>query len=232
MYIDTKHSPWYDRIWAALIFFTRIPFWRIHEPARESYKVVVEYWPLAGWLTGGLMAATLYLCSMWLPYIVAVLLAIVVRLLITGALHEDGLADFFDGFGVFQILQTLTVKYLRRAGAHYVYPVAHGNALLHASHACLPCHHRCQPLCKDAVGGAHNAALRTERGRSKGKDRVSPPRMEGRRWTRLAGSATDGYGDVRLAVHDMRCDTHPAHSLTRDALPLSLYPASVARLHR
>ena len=99
MYIDTKHSPWYDRIWAALIFFTRIPFWRIHEPARESYKVVVEYWPLAGWLTGGLMAATLYLCSMWLPYIVAVLLAIVVRFLITGALHEDGLADFFDGFG-------------------------------------------------------------------------------------------------------------------------------------
>ena len=45
------------------------------------------------------MAATLWLCSMLLPYAVAVLLAIVMRLLLTGALHEDGLADFIDGFG-------------------------------------------------------------------------------------------------------------------------------------
>ena len=99
MEVNIDQTRFYDRIWAALIFFTRLPFWRLHQPPKECYQMVVEHWPLAGWLTGGVMAATLYGASMVLPYQVAVLLAIVMRLLVTGALHEDGLADFLDGFG-------------------------------------------------------------------------------------------------------------------------------------
>ena len=90
---------WYDRPWAAFIFFTRLPFWRLHQPPRPCYSSVVEWWPLVGWLTGGIMAAILYFAPLVLPYSVAVLLAVVARILLTGALHEDGLADFFDGFG-------------------------------------------------------------------------------------------------------------------------------------
>ena len=78
---------WYDTLWAALIFFTRLPFWRVYQPPQASYKAVVEFWPLTGWLTGGAMAATLYFGSIILPWSVAVMVAIVVRLLITGALH-------------------------------------------------------------------------------------------------------------------------------------------------
>lgn len=90
---------WFDTLWAALIFFTRLPFWRVYQPPQASYKAVVECWPLTGWLTGGAMAATLYCGSTLFPWPVAVIAAIAVRLLITGALHEDGLADFLDGFG-------------------------------------------------------------------------------------------------------------------------------------
>ena len=99
MQTNIDQTRWYDRIWAAFIFFTRLPFWRLHQPPQTCYKTVVEHWPLTGWLTGGAMAATIYFGSLVLPYPVVIVLAIVVRLFITGALHEDGLADFLDGFG-------------------------------------------------------------------------------------------------------------------------------------
>lgn len=100
MRISLNTSKWYDNIWASFIFFTRLPFWRLHEPPKESYRTVVEHWPLTGWLTGGIMAAVIYFGGMILPHTIAVLMAIVARLLITGALHEDGLTDFFEVLAV------------------------------------------------------------------------------------------------------------------------------------
>ena len=87
------------KLLAALIFFTRLPFWRIAEVPPKHFKKVVELWPLTGLLTSGIMAFVLWISSLFFPIQIAVILSIISRLLITGALHEDGLADFFDGFG-------------------------------------------------------------------------------------------------------------------------------------
>ena len=88
----------FSRIWAAFIFLTRLPFWRIYQPPKKAYESVVEYWPLVGWLTAAISAAAIWFIA---PYnvLIATVAAIVLRILVTGALHEDGLADFLDGFG-------------------------------------------------------------------------------------------------------------------------------------
>lgn len=87
------------RLVAALSFFTRLPIWRIAQVPAEYYKRVVPLWPVAGLLTGGVTAAVFYGLSFLLPPLVAAAGAYASRLLVTGALHEDGLADFFDGMG-------------------------------------------------------------------------------------------------------------------------------------
>ena len=84
---------------AAFMFITRLPFWRLKEVPSECFKHVVPYWPWVGWLTGGIMVIVLWTCAQFMPISLAWILAIITRLFATGCLHEDGLADFFDGFG-------------------------------------------------------------------------------------------------------------------------------------
>ncbi len=88
-----------NNILAAFTFFTRLPFWKIKEVPAECFKHVVPYWSLTGWLTGGIMAGVLWLTGQIFPISIAWIIAIIARLLVTGCLHEDGLADFLDGFG-------------------------------------------------------------------------------------------------------------------------------------
>lgn len=84
---------------ASFIFFTRLPFWRLGTPPPDAFKRVVTLWPLTGWLTGGVCASVFWLCSHILSIETSVILAFAARAVLTGALHEDGLADCFDGFG-------------------------------------------------------------------------------------------------------------------------------------
>lgn len=87
------------RILAALIFFTRLPFWKIANVPSSCFKRIVELWPLVGWFTGSVMALVCYISHFFFSVDISVILALLSRIIITGALHEDGLADFCDAFG-------------------------------------------------------------------------------------------------------------------------------------
>lgn len=84
---------------AAITFFTRIPVWKLVEIPVESYRSIIQFWPLTGWITGGVLAGSWLGFSSIFPPTLAIILALLVRILLTGGLHEDGLGDFFDGFG-------------------------------------------------------------------------------------------------------------------------------------
>lgn len=90
----------FKQLLAAFIFFTRLPFWRLASVEASYFERVVPFWPVVGWLTGGIMALVAWASiQLGLSLGTAILLALAARVLVTGALHEDGFADFCDGFG-------------------------------------------------------------------------------------------------------------------------------------
>ena len=87
-------------IWTGLAFCTRLPLKLGSASAGNGLARAAWTFPLIGVLVG-LFAALIYWLADGLgllPFVSATL-AIVAALLLTGALHEDGLADTVDGFG-------------------------------------------------------------------------------------------------------------------------------------
>ncbi|MFA0964926.1 adenosylcobinamide-GDP ribazoletransferase [Roseivirga sp. BDSF3-8] len=83
----------------ALMFYTRIPVPAGIGHGADDLNKSTRYFPFIGWIVGGISALTYMLASLALPPSVAVLLSMVAGVWITGAFHEDGLADICDGFG-------------------------------------------------------------------------------------------------------------------------------------
>ena len=83
----------------ALQFFTRVPIPRWVGFEASWLQHASRYFPLVG-LFVALVVALVYAAAAWLwPAPVAVLLSTAAGLYLTGAFHEDGLADMCDGFG-------------------------------------------------------------------------------------------------------------------------------------
>ncbi|MDO9198483.1 adenosylcobinamide-GDP ribazoletransferase [Rhodoferax sp.] len=92
----------------SLQFFTRIPVtgrlagWVGYSPA--MLRASAGHFPGVGWLVGALVAGFAALLLAWLPAggyspLVVSVLSTAFGVLLTGAFHEDGLADVFDGLG-------------------------------------------------------------------------------------------------------------------------------------
>lgn len=83
----------------ALQYFTRLPMpaWTGHGHAQ--IEGVARYFPAVGWVVGSAAAGVLWLASFVLPASLPVLLSTAAGIWLTGAFHEDGLADTFDGLG-------------------------------------------------------------------------------------------------------------------------------------
>jgi len=98
-----------------------------------------KYFPAVGICIGLLSATVLLLAgAVWGP-VVAALLAVAASIVLSGALHEDGLADTADGFGGgWSVEKRLAIMKDSRIGAYGVLALAFGIALRVAALAEMP----------------------------------------------------------------------------------------------
>jgi adenosylcobinamide-GDP ribazoletransferase len=87
----------------AIQFLTRVPVPAVSRLPEAAIKAglgrAVGWYPLIGALVGATTATTYVVAQHLWPNIVAVLLALIVEARLTGAFHEDAVADFCDGIG-------------------------------------------------------------------------------------------------------------------------------------
>lgn len=119
-----QYHGWRRQGWllmTALAFMTRLPVPAATPLDRESLSACQRWFPLIGVLIG-LIAAVGYTLALQLwSQPVAVVIAMVLMVLVTGALHEDGLADTLDGLGGgWSVEQRLTIMKDSRVGSYGV----------------------------------------------------------------------------------------------------------------
>jgi adenosylcobinamide-GDP ribazoletransferase len=102
----------------AVMFFTRIPI-RFSNFDNADLNKATRYFPLVGILVGAVGALVFWLSDILLPLEIALLISMASTILLTGAFHEDGLADTVDGLGGgWSKEQVLTIMVDSRIGSY------------------------------------------------------------------------------------------------------------------
>lgn len=102
----------------AIMFFTRIPV-HFNQFDEADLNKSTRFFPLVGILVGAVGALVFWLADILLPVEIAVLLSMAATILLTGAFHEDGLADSIDGLGGgWSKEQVLTIMVDSRIGSY------------------------------------------------------------------------------------------------------------------
>ncbi|MEM6726102.1 MAG: adenosylcobinamide-GDP ribazoletransferase, partial [Bacteroidota bacterium] len=83
----------------ALMFYTRIPCPSNIDHSPDYINKATRYFPLIGWIVGGLSLLAFLLSLLLFEPAIAIIISLLIGVLVTGAFHEDGLADVVDGFG-------------------------------------------------------------------------------------------------------------------------------------
>ncbi|HLY55785.1 MAG TPA: adenosylcobinamide-GDP ribazoletransferase [Stellaceae bacterium] len=106
---------------AALRYFTGLPWPGGVSFSQERLDRSIRYLPLVGILVGLATGAAYLLAAVLWPAPVAVAVAMAAGAALTGGFHEDGLADFCDGFFVARDREaTLEIMKDPRLGSHGV----------------------------------------------------------------------------------------------------------------
>lgn len=83
----------------AVMYYTRIPCGRWVSHKSHQLHKATRYFPLVGWIVGLFSALVLIVANYLFNPSIAILFSMAASVLLTGAFHEDGFADFCDGFG-------------------------------------------------------------------------------------------------------------------------------------
>jgi len=91
---------WLEDIRAAVVFFTILPLAPRADAAPDEIARALRAWPIVGAGVAAAGAVGYFLATaLGLAPLPSALIALGITIALTGALHEDGLADFADGLG-------------------------------------------------------------------------------------------------------------------------------------